>query len=368
MNCAPNLFENDSQDSGKPSNEKQYFTSGKAFSCSDLPSFKEIVSESSLDKTDIIDRTEEICEKKNTDRTNVMANRYENDVKDDTCNDGVDGSTVEKKIISSQSLNHEIISSNIIVKEKLLVNVDNLRKELKQLSLMSSSWDDHMKKYLYECFSKFEELKMEERSRLLSAKSDNEKVKELTENLLTVRKKVTSLSSENESLRQEIDARDISFSEKELRYRNDLARQKQYASELESAKETFEAEQQVRFNSAIGRVMKEKETALKKADEKLSSLKVLQEKSDEKLQVLFNEKEALRQEKDEVSRRLVEAQVEVDRYKTDMKEYIEETRKLMEEKDREFQEHLENEKKEAAMVLEVEKQKWETNSSGSGSG
>ena len=166
---------------------------------------------------------------------------------------------------------------------------------------------------------------------------------------------MTSLSSENESLRKEIEAKDISFSEKELRYRNDLERQKQYATELEYAKESFEAEQQIRFNSAIGRVMKEKEAALKKADEQLTNLKFLQKKNGEKRQVLFNEKERLRQEKDEHARKVLEARKEVDRGKAEMDKYIVQTEKRLEETERTFREQLEMREKKLQLYWKQKK-------------
>lgn len=321
---------------------------------------------SSFDEMDgtIKDNTKEICRvDKNIDRKNVVEKDYTDDAKDDTCNETAGGEAKEKSI-TTQTLGHEIISSNIVIKENLLEGVNKLRRELQQLSIATSSWDENMKKYLDERLSVLEGIKIKETSRLLSAKNHSESVKELTKNVVTLKKKIASLNSENESLRKEIEAKDISFSEKELRYRNALERKEQYATELEFAKETFEAEQQVRFNSAIGRVMKEKEAALKKADEQISILKLLQEKNDEKLQVLFNEKETLRQEKDKCTRKVMEVQAEVDRNKTEMEEYRVETQQHLEEMERE----LENERKEAATMLEAEKLKWETDSSGSGSG
>ena len=368
VNCAPDLFQKQSHDSRNEGNRT--ITSGKSLSCSDLPSVKEIVMKTSLDEIDSGTkiRTKETCKgKEKVDRPNVVKKGSIDDAVDGTC-DNVDGDEAKKKNISTQTMEHEVIKSNIAIKENLLQGVNVLRSKLQELSVATSSWNNDMKKYINEQFSVFEEIKVRERSRLLCAKSDNKKVQELTKNLDTLKKKVTSLSSENESLRKEIEAKDISFSEKELRYRNDLERQKQYATELESAKESFEAEQQIRFNSAIGRVMKEKETALKKADEQFSNLKLLQEKNDEKLQVLFHEKERLRQEKDKYAKKVMEAQEEGDRRKIEMDKYVEETEKRLEETERTFREQLENERKEAAMMLEAEKMKYGTESSGSGSG
>lgn len=357
-NCAPDLFHKQSHDShNKPHNDDN-----RTFP----PLIREIVMKSSFEEMDgtIKDNTKEICRvDKNIDRKNVVEKDYTDDAKDDTCNETAGGEAKEKSI-NTQTLGHEIISSNIVIKENLLEGVNKLRRELQQLSIATSSWDENMKKYLDERLSVLEGIKIKETSRLLSAKNHSESVKELTKNVVTLKKKIASLNSENESLRKEIEAKDISFSEKELRYRNVLERKEQYATELESAKETFEAEQQIRFNSAIGRVMKEKEAALKKADEQINILKLLQEKNDEKLQVLFNEKETLRQEKDKCTRKVMEVQAEVDRNKTEMEEYRVETQQHLEEMERE----LENERKEAATMLEAEKLKWETDSSGSGSG
>ena len=372
MNCAPDLFHKQSHDShNKPQNEdSQTSPSSRLVSCSDLPPVKEIRMKSSLDEMDgkINSRTEEICgEDKNIDRKNFVEKDCTDNVKDDTGNKTA-GDGAKEKNISTQSLGHEIISSNLITKEKMLESVNKLRKELQQLNVAKSSWDKSVKKYLDERLSIFEGIKEVERSRLLSAKNDSVRVQELTKNLVTLKKKIASLNSENESLRKEIEAKDMSFSEKELRYRSDLERQKQYATEMESGKESFEAEQQIRFNSAIARIMKEKEAALKKADEQLSILKLQREKNDEKRQILFNEKETLRQEKDEFARKLVEVQAEVDKRKTEMEKYIVETQHHLEEKEKEFNERLEKERQEAAMMIEAEKMKWETDSSGSGSG
>ena len=323
---------------------------------------------SSIDEMDgkINYKTKEIClEPKNIDRTNVVKTDDSVVVKDDVCDTDVGSSMKET---TTQTLGHEMISLNMVIKEKMLENVNQLRKELQQLSEATSSWKDNIRKCLHERLLTFEEIKVEERSRLLSAKSDSDRVEELMKCLATLKKKVASINSENESLRKEIEAKDRSFSEKELRYRSDLERQKQYATELESAKESFEAEQQIRFNSAIGRIVKEREAALKKNDEQLSTLKLLQEKNDEKLQVLFNEKETLRQEKDEYAKKVVEIQAEVDQRKKEMEKQITEAQYKLEVKEKEFNERLENERKEAAMILEGEKMKWETESSSSGSG
>lgn len=368
MNCAPDLFQEQSHDSHNE--DIRTFTSGKSLSCSDLPLVKEIVLKTSLDEidSDINSTTKETCKgKENVGRPDMVRKGNIDDVVDGTC-DNTGGDEAKKKNTSTQTMEHEVIISNIAIKGTLLQGLNVLRRELQELSVATSSWDNDMKKYVNEQCSMFEEIKVKERSRLLCAKSDSKKVQELTKNLDTLKKKMTSLSSENESLRKEIEAKDISFSEKELRYRNDLERQKQYATELESAKESFEAEQQIRFNSAICRVMKEKEAALKKADEQFSNLKLLQGKNDEKLQVLFHEKEKLRQEKDKYAKKVLEVQGESDRRKIEMDKYVEETEKRFEETERTFREQLENERKEAAMMLEAEKVKYETESSGSGSG
>lgn len=367
VTCAPELFQKEPRD---PHNKDILtLTSGKSLSCSDLPAVKEIEMKTSLDEIDGNKfRTKDICKgTENVDRPNVVRKGNTGNEADGTCvNAG--GNEARMKNISTQTMEYELITSNIAIKENLLQVVNILRRELHDLRVASSSWGNNIKEYLNERCLIFEEIKVRERSRLLCAKSDSEKVQELTKSLDILKKKMTSLSSENESLRKEIEAKDISFSEKELRYRNDLERQKQYATELESAKESFEAEQQIRFNSAIGRVMKEKEAALKKADEQLTNLKFLQEKNDEKLQVLFNEKERLRQEKDEHARKVLEARKEVDKGKAEMDKYIAQTEKRLEETERTFREQLENERKEAAMVLEAEKMKYESESSGSGSG
>ena len=367
VTCAPELFQKEPRD---PRNKDILtLTSGKSLSCSDLPAVKEIVMKTSFDEIDGNNfRTKDICKgNENVDRPNAVRKGNTGEEVDGTCvNAG--GNEARMKNISTQTMEYELITSNIAIKENLLQGINILRRELHDLRVTSSSWGNNMKEYLNERCLIFEEIKVRERSRLLCAKRDSEKVQELTKSLDILKKKMTSLNSESESLRKEIEAKDISFSEKELRYRNDLERQKQYATELESAKESFEAEQQIRFNSAIGRVMKEKEAALKKADEQLTNLKFLQEKNDEKLQVLFNEKERLRQEKDEHARKVLEARKEVDRGKAEMDKYIVQTEKRLEETERTFREQLENERKEAAMVLEAEKMKYESESSGSGSG
>ena len=369
MTCAPELFQKEPRD---PRNKDILtLTSGKSLSCSDLPAVKEIEMKTSFDEIDSNKcRTEDICKgNENVDRPNAVrkGNTGEEVHVDGRCVIA-GGNEARMKNISTQTMEYELITSNIAIKENLLQGINILRRELHDLRVASSSWGNNMKEHLNERCLIFEELKVRERSRLLCAKNDSEKVQELTKSLDILKKKMTSLSSESESLRKEIEAKDISFSEKELRYRNDLERQKQYATELESAKESFEAEQQIRFNSAIGRVMKEKEAALKKADEQLTNLKFLQEKNDEKLQVLFNEKERLRQENDEHARKVLEAREEVDRGKAEMDKYIVQTEKRLEETERTFREQLENERREAAMVLEAEKMKYESESSGSGSG
>ena len=91
-------------------------------------------------------------------------------------------------------------------------------------------------------------------------------------------KKISSLGAENESLRKELKTKDETFSETEAWYRGELERHKQLASEVELAKQEFEAEQQIRFNSAINKVMKEKEVSLKKASEELAESRLLQQK------------------------------------------------------------------------------------------
>ena len=360
MNCAPDLFLKHFHDSQNEDNPT--FPSSKSFSCSDLPSAKKIVMKSSFDEMDgkINDRTKEIS-------TEVGENNGTVVVKDTTHDDSA-GDEKKGTNVTTQTLGLEMISLNLVIKEKMLDKVNQLRKELQQLSEATSSWKDNMREYLDKNLSTFEGIKVKEKGRLLSEKMNSDRVEELTKCMETLKKKIASINSENESLRKEIEAKDISFSEKELRYRNDLERQKQYATELESAKESFEAEQQIRFNSAIGRIMKEKEAALKKADEQVNALKLLQQKNDEKLQVLFNEKETLRQEKDEYAKKVVDAQAEVDRRKKELGKYMIETQYHLEVKEKEFSERLESERKEAALILEAEKMKWETESSGSGSG
>ena len=345
-NLAPNLFHEqsirDNQDE-----DVRTIAFGESFSCSNLPSVDEFVLKSSLDEIDgKMGISAEIIGRSN------------------------ESSDVETKTISvtTQTMEHEIISSNIVIKERLLTRINTFRSELQQLREATTSWDDSIKKYVSERLSSCEEFKLKERLRLLATENDSKNIKELTNSLDTMKKKILSLNSENGSLRKEIEAKDTSFSEKEMRYRSDLERQKQYAAELESAKETFEAEQQIRFNCAIGRVMKEKENALKKADEQISYLNLLQGKKDEKLQVLFNENETLRRESEECARKIVEAQREINERKTEMERYIMETQKHLAEKEQEFNEKLEDERKENALMLEVERQKWETSSSGSGSG
>lgn len=336
--------------------------SRKAFSCSDLPAVKQIVVKSSINEMD--GRSTAIFTK---DNGSGMVNKDNfGDMKDcsinRTSNNGAKWVT-----IGTQTLGDDIMSSNnTAIKDTLLKSVSILRNELQELSAATSSWDDSMKKYLLEQLTILEGIRVKKRARLLTAKNDSDSVKELTKINETLNKKISGLNSENESLRKEIETKELIFSEKELRYHNDLERQKQYTTELESSRETFESEQQIRFNSAIGRVMKEKEAALKKAEEQLNSLKLSQEKNDEKLQVLFNEKETLRQEKDECARKLVEALEEINKRKTEMENYIMETQKRLDEKERRFTECLENERKEAAAILEAEKVKLETELSGSG--
>ena len=353
MDCAPDLFDKQGTAGEEDSRTS---TLCKSFSCSDLPSVKEFAMKSSMDEKDIeVNRTKEKCaDNKTTD--SGMDGTSECFVFDK--NDSTDGVTDEgeaKKLIA-QNRQQNIISSNVLIKENLLVSVNELRSELQQLSAAASSWNSSMKEYLDERLVTFEGIQLKERTTLLKTKSGSEGLKELTKNLDALKKKSASLNSENESLRKEIEANDRSFSEKELRYRNELERQKQYASELESAKELFEAEQQIRFNSAIARVMKEKESALKKADEQLNYLKLLEEKNDEKLQVLFNEKEKLRQQKDKYVRKLTEVQHEVEKRESELEKYKEETQKQLEEKEREFNEQLEKERKEASILLETERQ------------
>ncbi|XP_028403740.1 RB1-inducible coiled-coil protein 1-like [Dendronephthya gigantea] len=341
-NLVPNIFDKQSI-RNKPGEDVRIITFGKSLSCNDLPSVNEFVMKSSLDEMD----------GKMDNRTKVIGKSNE----------------MERISVTTQTMErHDILSSNIAIKERLLTSINTLRSELQQLRETTTSWDESVKNYVNERLFVCEEFKLNERLRLLAAENDSKSLKELTNSLDAMKKKISSLNSENESLRKEIEARDTSFSEKEMRYRNDLERQKQYATELESAKETFEAEQQIRFNSAIGRVMKEKENALKKADEQLTSFKLSQEKKDEKLQVLFNEKETLRQGSEEYARKIVEAQIEIDKMKKEMERYIMETQIHLEEKERQFNEKLEHERKESALMLETERQKWETDSSGSGSG
>lgn len=260
------------------------------------------------------------------------------------------------------------ISTSIFpYKETLLKDVEKLREDLQLLRVITSNWLEDMSTCLNDRRNMLEILKAEEENRLVTFDKDRELLKELSENVDNLKKKTSGLNYENESLRKEIEAKDRNFSEKELMYQRDLERQKLYASELEAAKESFESEQQIRFNSAIGRVLKEKEVALKKADEQLLNFKLLQEKSDEKLQVIFNEKEALRQESDEVSKKLINTERMVSQLELELEKSKVEALEHIKEKEREYTKQLENQRDEAARVLESEKLKWETES-GSGSG
>ena len=157
----------------------------------------------------------------------------------------------------------------------------------------------------------------------------------------------------------------MELSETEAWYRGELEKHKQLANEVELAKQEFEAEQQIRFNSAINKVMKEKEVSLKKASEELAESRLLQKKNEEKLQILFNEKEELRREKEDGVKKLTNALEELTNRKVELENCVDEMGKSLENKEKQFVEQLENEKKDAAAMLEAEKQKSEE-SSGSG--
>lgn len=260
--------------------------------------------------------------------------------------------------------------SDVLLKQNVDVNLSKIRAELRQLALDTTSWRKDFEEFFCQRMRVFEELtargRSEKRAEETTRSVGESGVEKLAEDMTTLTKKVGSLGAENESLRKELKAKEEIFSENIQRYQTELAAQKKLAIEMEHAKEKFEEEQQIRFNSAINRVMKEKEVALKKAGEQLIELKHLLEKNEEKLQVLYNQKEELRYEKEQGEKKLADAVEEFTRRKTELENCILETQKSLEEKESFFAEQLENERKQAALAAEAEKMKSETDSQGSG--
>ncbi|XP_046839067.1 RB1-inducible coiled-coil protein 1-like [Xenia sp. Carnegie-2017] len=336
----------------------------KSSSCCNLSTVKEIEIKSS-DTIDgkVIDedtmRTKEVEIKSSSDTIdgkviNEDTMRTE-EVEIKSSSDTIDGKVINEDTMRTEEVeiksSSDTIDGKVIDKDKIRTGIESTSEQENERFVENSGAGNVEKSKDCEncCFE------------------NRELLKELSENVDNLKKKTSGLNYENESLRKEIEAKDRNFSEKELMYQRDLERQKLYASELEAAKESFESEQQIRFNSAIGRVLKEKEVALKKADEQLLNFKFLQEKSDEKLQVIFNEKEALRQESDEVSKKLINTERMVSQLELELEKSKVEALEHIKEKEREYTKQLENQRDEAARVLESEKLKWEAES-GSGSG
>ena len=266
--------------------------------------------------------------------------------------------------VTSNSGSSKIISTNLVVKENVQVNIRKMRDELQQLALATESWKKSTNEYLSERTRLFEQLKVTGKYERLAKEEKGDEDSEI-EDVESQVKKISALGAENESLRKELKAKDGTFSETEAWYRGELEKHKQLANEVELAKQEFEAEQQIRFNSAINKVMKEKEVSLKKASEELAESRLLQKKNEEKLQILFNEKEELRREKEDGVKKLTNALEELTNRKVELENCVDEMGKSLENKEKQFVEQLENEKKDAAAMLEAEKQKSEE-SSGSG--
>lgn len=339
-------------DSSKTQNLEKHDTtqsSENKMSCSKSPGVVRTKESESLDTVDDLLTFDRMKIEENSGVATSTYSRTKNDVYDVTSNNG----------------SSKIISSNLVVKENVQVNIRKMRDELQQLALATESWKRNTNEYLSERTRLFEQLKLtgkyERLEKARKADEDSE-IKKLTKDVKSLAKNISTLTAENESLRKELKTKDEISSETEA----ELRKHKQLAHEVDLAKQKFEAEHQIRFNSVINKVMKEKEVSLKKASEALAELKLLQQKNEEKLQILFNEKEELRYEKEESVKRHSTALEQLTNRKVELENCVDEMRKSLEVKEKQFAEQLENEKKDAAAMLEAEKQKSEEESSGSG--
>ena len=112
--------------------------------------------------------------------------------------------------VTSNSGSSKIISTNLVVKENVQVNIRKMRDELQQLALATESWKKSTNEYLSERTRLFEQLKLTGKYERLAKEEKGDEDSEI-EDVESQVKKISALGAENESLRKELKAKDGTF-------------------------------------------------------------------------------------------------------------------------------------------------------------
>lgn len=142
-------------------------------------------------------------------------------------------------------------------------------------------------------------------------------------------------------------------------YRSKYEAQQSTSQKLQEHKSRSEEDQQIRFNSIITKLKREKEQAVGQTLEKLKAVELQLEQQRERAQLAIEEKETLAQVKGDDGIKFQNREQELVASLKAAGAELQVAEKTLREKEQNFQQGLEEEKAKALLLLEVERQMWE---------
>lgn len=131
------------------------------------------------------------------------------------------------------------------------------------------------------------------------------------------------------------------------------------AQKIQENKSRFEEDQQIRFNVIMMKLKREKESALSQAQEKIKELTKCVEEQEKHIKCFETEKEKLAKECQQAQEAFCGREQELLNALQENKAKIQEAELLMQDKQAEFLQQIEQEKASTLTLLQVERQMWE---------